>query len=218
MREQKDFFAHLKTLSFHPATVMDVGVAWGTPDLYEAFPDAYYFLFEVLPSFEPAVRNILKRLKGEHRMVGLSDREREETIYVGQTALSQAGASIYRTAAVPDKERCEIRLRRLDDELKGRALQSPILLKTDCQGADITVIRGGEQTVKRCDVVLMEVGLFPYTNPDNQLGPVMAHMSALGFVAYDLLSPRVRAHDGALGQVDVAFVKADGPFRRYSQW
>jgi FkbM family methyltransferase len=218
MREQKDFFAHLQSLSFQPATVIDVGVAWGTPELYDAFPKAYYYLFEVLPQFEPAVKNILKRLSGEHRMVGLSDREREDTIYVGQTAISQAGASIYRTAPAPNKDRCDIRLRRLDDELNDRTLARPILLKTDCQGADIAVIKGGAEVAQQCDVIIMEVGLFPYTNPDNQLHAVIAHMNTLGFVPYDVLSPRPRAHDGALGQLDVAFVKTDGAFRRYTQW
>jgi FkbM family methyltransferase len=218
MREQKDFFAHLKSLSFQPATVIDVGVAWGTPELYEAFPQAYYFLFEVLPQFEPAVKNILKRLQGEHRMVGLSDHEGEQTIYVGQTPISQAGASIYRTTPAANKDRCEIRLRRLDDELKARPLQPPILLKTDCQGADIAVIRGGAEVARQCDVIIMEVGLFPYTNPDNQLHAVIGHMNTLGFVPYDVLSPRPRAHDGALGQLDVAFVKATGAFRSYAQW
>src|SRR5262245_52875429 len=42
---------HLKERGFTPRTVIDVGVARGTDDLYEAFPDAKHLLIEPLGEF-----------------------------------------------------------------------------------------------------------------------------------------------------------------------
>ena len=50
-RNFAEFFSHLKKLQFIPGTVIDVGVAWGTPDLYEAFPASKFYLVEPLKEF-----------------------------------------------------------------------------------------------------------------------------------------------------------------------
>jgi len=47
-RNFAEFFSHLKKLQFAPGTVIDVGVAYGTPDLYEAFPTSKFYLVEPL--------------------------------------------------------------------------------------------------------------------------------------------------------------------------
>src|SRR5947199_5134856 len=41
--------------------VFDVGVGWGTPELYEAFPQARHILVEPLVEYEPAIQQILDR-------------------------------------------------------------------------------------------------------------------------------------------------------------
>lgn len=55
------FFEHIKSLGFNPKTVIDVGVATGTPPLYEAFPDAYFVLFEPTAEFEPNLHQITQK-------------------------------------------------------------------------------------------------------------------------------------------------------------
>src|SRR5450755_65676 len=57
-RNFKEFFSHLKTLGFTPKSVIDIGVAWGTPDLYEAFPASKFYLIEPLKEFEPELKRL----------------------------------------------------------------------------------------------------------------------------------------------------------------
>ncbi len=45
-------YEHLNASGFKPGTLVDVGVATGTPELYEAFPKAYFLLVEALKAFE----------------------------------------------------------------------------------------------------------------------------------------------------------------------
>ena len=42
---------------------------------------------------------------------------------------------------------------------------------------------------------------------------VVAYMKNLGFVVYDIFGEDYRPLDGALGQIDIAFVKENGIFR-----
>jgi len=52
-RNFAEFFSQLKKLQFIPGTIIDVGVAWGTPDLYEAFPASKFYLVEPLKDSSP---------------------------------------------------------------------------------------------------------------------------------------------------------------------
>lgn len=57
--------AYLRRHGFAPRTIIDVGVGQGTPDLYNAFPQAYLVLVEPLAEFNGAVDAILKARRGE---------------------------------------------------------------------------------------------------------------------------------------------------------
>lgn len=61
----KDVLAHLKRLGFNPEVVIDVGVAFGTHDLYEAFPHAKHLLIEPLIEYKPWISNILRKYNAE---------------------------------------------------------------------------------------------------------------------------------------------------------
>jgi FkbM family methyltransferase len=216
-REMEQFLAHLKKLNFQPRTVIDVGVAYGTPPLYDAFPDAYFYLFEVLAEFEPNLKQILQTVRGEYHLCGLAEQSSTGTVYVTEQT---TGASLVNpSAVVGDPHARPVPTRCLDDVFAERMPDGPVLLKTDCQGGDLNVIKGGKQFVQRCDVVIMEVGMFRYwggTVPD--FAAVVAYMREEGFVPYDFFGFLSRPLDGALGQLDVAFVKDSGPFRASHEW
>ena len=48
-----------------PKTVIDVGVADGTPELYAAFPSAYHVLIDPLPAHEEAMKGHLESYRDE---------------------------------------------------------------------------------------------------------------------------------------------------------
>jgi hypothetical protein len=64
------------------------------------------------------------------------------------------------------------------------------------------------------------VSLFPFWEGSPDLAEVVAEMRKHGFVVYDLIGRHGRPLDGALAQLDVAFVAESGRFRaqpgRYS--
>jgi hypothetical protein len=72
----------LGRLGFEPRTVIDVGVAYATSELYEQFPGAQILLVEPLAEFEPFLQRIAGKynaqyvLAGRWRGSGDSDAER----------------------------------------------------------------------------------------------------------------------------------------------
>ncbi|MGC7990937.1 hypothetical protein ACP3WY_25095, partial [Salmonella enterica] len=56
------FFKHLKSLGFDMRTVIDVGIAFGTSPIYEAFPRAKYFLVEPVAECRPILEQLKQRL------------------------------------------------------------------------------------------------------------------------------------------------------------
>src|SRR5579885_3625629 len=78
---------YIKRLGFTPRTIVDVGVAYGTPSLeshslYEAFPESYFILIEPLKEFEPYMREILKKYRGEYFLTAVGARDEKRIINI----------------------------------------------------------------------------------------------------------------------------------------
>jgi len=63
---------HIIAVGFRPQTVIDVGAAYGTFELYR-FPNAKYLLIEPLREFEPALKKICRKYNAEFVLAAASD-------------------------------------------------------------------------------------------------------------------------------------------------
>lgn len=210
------FFRHVKTFDFEPRTVIDVGVAKGTPPLYEAFPEAYFVLVEPVEDFVPHLEKIVEKYRGEFHTCALT--AEPGTAKILKTDALHGSTMMHRLDE--DDERLQVvEKKTLDALLDERDVEGPLLLKTDCQGGDFDVLKGGIKTLQRCELVIVEVSLFRFWgahHPDPL--DILNFMDAQGFVIYDFLDGLFRPTDAALGQIDIAFVKRDGMFRQYQAW
>ena len=212
MRDFKTALELLRQLGLYPKTVVDAGVAHGTPALYQTYPDAYYFLFEPIQEFIPYLENHLKIIKGEYHLVAVADREGEVSI---SSPEKLGGSSIMG----PSKQGRVVPQITLDKFFADKTIETPLLIKTDCQGADLLVIKGAVNTLKYCEAVILEVPMAHYFSgncPD--FTDVVSWMGTQGFRVFDLLDPLNRSSDGALGQIDVVFVKEDSPIIANARW
>jgi hypothetical protein len=57
---------NLRKPGLSPATLIDVGVAMGTPALYRAFPDAHLVLIEPLAEYEQDLARLVRETGGEY--------------------------------------------------------------------------------------------------------------------------------------------------------
>src|SRR5262249_48379208 len=73
-------FALLRRHGLAPTTVFDIGVAYGTYELYRAFPRAHYHLVDPTPESLLHMRQLARRLDCDIHPVALGDREGEATL------------------------------------------------------------------------------------------------------------------------------------------
>ena len=107
----------------------------------------------------------------------------------------------------------------LDLIMDSKKIKKPMILKTDCQGGDFEVIKGGNKTLDDCDVVIMEISFFKFWGEHHpEPLEILNHMNEKGFVIHDILDGLFRPLDNALGQVDFCFVKKNGIFKHSNNW
>lgn len=203
---------HLRNVGCAPRTVVDVGVAAGTPELYDAFPAAELLLVEPLSDDEPRLR---ERLGGRHAHVarvaaGAHRGEREIAVHRVRACSSVLGDRRGDSAGV-DRRRVEVVP--LDDLLAERGLQGPFVVKADVEGAELEVLEGARRTLQATEVVLLEVNFFQFVPGGALLADVVRWMDDHGWAPYDVYHGHVRPLDGALAQLDMAFVPRDGRLR-----
>ena len=205
--------AHLRTLGLAPGTVIDVGVARGTPDLYEAFPGLPLLLVEPLAEHEGLLQEVCAQRPGSAYALaaaGPAPGSLEIAVHRVPECSSVLGD---RDPGGEPAPRRTVPVVRIDDLVANHGLRGPFVVKVDVEGAELQVLEGARETLQSTDVVLLEVSFFELVPGGAQVAEVLAWMRDAGFAAYDIYHGHTRPLDGALAQVDVAFVREDGPFR-----
>ena len=205
------FFKHLKSLDFDIRTVIDVGIAFGTPPIYQAFPRARYFLIEPVAECRPVLEELKQRLNAEYFLVAAGAENKEVAFNVHEDI---SGSSLFPQVEgkVLDGESRLTPMRRLDSLLP-ESLEHPVLLKLDTQGAEIEVLKGLGSRIGEIDLLIVETTMMQVRHGIPEFADVVRFCDDAGFVVYDVLEGHVRALDGALAQIDLAFVRKDSRLR-----
>ncbi len=206
---------HVKRLGFCPETVIDVGAATGTKALYEVFPTSRHIFIEPLEEFKPYLDRVTKELpNSEYIIAAVTKRPGKTTINVHPDLV---GSSLYlenEDSNVNGVPRVVPAIT-LDEICEERKLSGPFLIKADCQGAELDVIMGATHILGNTDYVILEVSFFQFFTGGPQISEVMAFMRKQGFVPYDMFGYQYRLLDGAMSQVDIAFVRKSSQFREF---
>jgi FkbM family methyltransferase len=214
-RSLPQVLAHVRRLGVAPATVIDVGVEAGTPELYRAFPNADLLLVEPMEEWQSRLDQ-LGQLGGARRVhveIAAAGRSPgEATLYVHRVpALSSLLG-----ARVGDAQGAQARrvpVITVDALVERHGFAPPYVLKVDVEGGELEVLAGATQTLRSSELVLLEVPLFRVVPESPQLADVVWAMRELGWSVYDIYDGNVRPLDGALALVDIAFARDDGILR-----
>ena len=206
-------YLHINKIGFIPPTIIDVGIAKGTPELYSAFPDSYFLLIEPLKEFETHMKEILLKYNGEYLLCAAGEEDRKINFNVHDHHLS--GSSIYNEAMgeKADGSAREVNMIRIDELVIGKGLKSPYLLKVDTQGSELDVLGGCTKILDKIEVIVLEVSMFEFMKKTPVFYDIINYMKKINFVAYDIDLAWNRPLDDALGQLNIVFVKEKGFFR-----
>jgi FkbM family methyltransferase len=205
------FFKHLKSLGFDIRTVIDVGIAFGTPPIYRAFPRARYFLIEPVAECRPVLEKLKQSLNAEYFLVAAGAENRHVMLNVHEDI---SGSSLFPQAEGKELDgEARLTLMRRLDSLLPQSLEHPVLLKIDTQGAELEVLKGLGTRIAEIDVLILETTTMPMRHGIPQFADIVRFCDDAGFAVYDVLEGHMRSLDGALAQIDLAFVRKDSALR-----
>ena len=207
-------FSVLQHYGCRPNTVFDVGVAYGTYELYRALPNAFYHLIDPTPESLHYMRLLQRQLRCEIHQAALGDRDGEVEIEIrpdiqAATLFDDVGErEIVRRDRVP--------IRRFDSLIQDIA--RPALCKIDVQGAELMVLEGMTGRLDSVDAIVIETSTIASLKGGPEVNDIVRFMHDHGFAFADILGMARRPLDGATAQLDVLFLPEDSPMRRDRRW
>ncbi|HUD19667.1 MAG TPA: FkbM family methyltransferase [Patescibacteria group bacterium] len=208
-----EVLANISRLGFRPKTVIDVGVATGTYELYKTFPKARHFLIEPLREFESDLKQISAMYGAEYIIAAAGPRSGTMEINVHPDLL---GSSVFKETdgSYVDGIARNIPIITIDAQCRKKHMDGPYLIKIDVQGAELLVLEGAKNVLKQTEVIILEVHFFHFYKNAPQFFDIVNFLNKYGFVAYDIFGGYNRPIDYALASVDMVFVKENGVFRK----
>jgi hypothetical protein len=204
----------LKANGYTPKVIFDIGAHCGnwTAECLPIYPNADYHLFEAIEYDE------LGRFAGAPNInvncgYLLDSEEREVKWY----QMKNTGDSMFRekTNCFTD---CQVILRRtsvLDTMIDAGDLED-VLIKIDCQGAEIPILKGATEIIKKTDFIILEIPFFGQYNEGvpNFLEHIQ-YMDSIGFIPYDISDMHHLANFTI--QVDIMFINKKHRFNQLVQ-
>ena len=121
------------------ATIIDIGVLSGTPELMEAFPKTQHILFEPVSEFHKRIRKNYAKL--DYRLIeaAVTDQDRDVTLHVRKVfhrprSATRRSLMRHRTTAKPALFQA-----RASYFTKANALAKPYLVKIDVDGNEMKI-------------------------------------------------------------------------------
>jgi FkbM family methyltransferase len=216
-RTMQAFLSFISKTGFQPQNIIDVGVAYGTPELYQNFPNAHFLLIEPLREWIPVLKDICLRYDAEYVLAAAGPQPGKTILNVHENL---SGSSILKESEgeYVDGIPREIPVVTIDALCEERKLTGPFFIKSDTQGFELSVLAGASKVLIETELVILEVQLWPFLINSPLLHDVVAYMHASDFVVYDMFDLSNRPLDNALGFLNIAFVKERGYFRKIDHY
>jgi len=170
-------------------TVLDVGANEGqfARLIHAVLPGAVIYSFEPLPDCYERLRSALPasaRFQALNYALGEADGQLEFWRSPHSPSSSFLPMTAAHESAYPESrgsQRVEVRVRRLDDAAAELTLVDNVFVKIDVQGYESRVLQGGETTLRRCALALVETSFVPLYQDQPLFADVLARMQSLGF-------------------------------------
>lgn len=196
-----------------PQTILDVGANTGQFSFAarKVFPKASIYAFEPLPG---CLQTLQERMDGDAGFrafpFALGSEDGEVTIHESASSPSSSILTMTNqhveafpwTAGGRD---VVVGLRRLDSLLPELDLVSPVLLKVDVQGYSLEVLNGARETLRACDLVIVETSVATLYEGESSFDEVYRLMHDAGFRFAGVLDQLEHPGSGAVLQVDAVF-------------
>ena len=205
----------LKQKGYYPDTILDIGAHQGfwTIDMKQIYNNSKYYLFEANDYNELNVFNNDNNVKVYNNIV-LNDKIEEIDWY----CIKGTGDSMFKEKTKHYINCNSIKRETIDLNthiLKNNLFQESknILIKIDCQGAEISILKGASSILEKTDFILLEIPLFgQYNNGIPNFLEHIQYMNSIGFITYDIVESHYINNFNM--QLDVVFINKNHEFNK----
>lgn len=180
-------------LSIEIPTIIDVGAADGTPELYNAYPSSKIVAIDPIAEQLARLEAKLVDRDVDYIETALGDHEGQVELHVDHDNLlkSTANKRTELTASNGPSTARIVRMRRLDDLVAQGGWQPPYALKIDTEGHELAVLTGATETLSKCAVVYCETSVAGRFAGGYRFSQVARFMLDLGFDLVDVIDAPV---------------------------
>ena len=208
VHDENGFVERVRRAGFAPKTIVDVGVAYGTPYLYNAFPQAKFHLFDPTRESLPHMEKWAASLDACIHNFALGDKEDTLQIITRDTIIH---ATLLQDTTKPNiKETYDVPVRRFDSI--GIAIEEPALCKIDVEGFELPVLQGMGDAIRRFEFIIVECSLASVYSGGADSFQVQAYMASKHYRVIDIVGVTRRPADDMIHQIDYCFVRLDSKF------
>jgi len=208
----------LRSQGFNPKVIYDIGAndgVWSNAG-QEIFKDATFYMFEANDEHEHMLvatgrPYIISVLGDTDKDVVFHSLAHTGTILGGKGG----GDSVFEENTQwyvdnPNVNRKKLRMKRLDDIVAEKKWPQPEFIKMDVQGAELIIMKGGENALANTEIIVLETKILEYNKGAPMLLDIMNYLDSKGFAPLDILELHYIG-PGYLNEVDVMFVRKTSP-------
>lgn len=174
-----------------PATVIDVGVGYGTWPLHKAYPTARFVLVEPLVEYRPHIARLERAYDCTvlYTAVGECEGALDINVDVGYPMKSSFSQRTTQDDVDGPLARRSVPVVTLDTLVGSLPeLRRPILLKIDTEGHELSVLRGATTLLPAVDTVIAEVSIAKRFEDGYEFEELIEFMRQSDFYVYSFLT------------------------------
>ena len=199
----------LKSFGFEPKNILDIGAnkgKWTLEIKKKIFPKAEYTLIEAIDYEE------LDKLSDKHDNINYKNILLDEIEhFVTWYEKRNTGDSLFKENTGYFDDCKEIKRSATTLDLVFNKNEVFELIKIDCQGAEIPILKGGNRLIQKSSVIILEV---PFMGEYNIGAPNfyehINYMENIGYRVFDIVE--LHRVDNILIQIDIIFIKQGHDF------
>lgn len=198
-----------KVLPGGVTTVIDIGVAHGTPELYSAFPSTQYqyVLVEASPLYAESVSKLGNSMHAIVENVFCSDSIGTQPFIVRRDAAAKGSKFARRSESQPDTT--PVVSTTLDALLAKHSLTNPCVIKIDVEGAELEVLRGATTALALAEAVIIETPIIVRMHGASSFGEIVTFLTQHKFALFDISEMSYSTDTRFLNLANGIFVKRD---------
>lgn len=217
--EMEPFLARLQRMGFQPRRILDVGAhesVWART-AKEYFPGATFVLIEPQAELAHHLKQFCAESPGsryELAAAGPQPGELVLNIWKDHMAGSSLLPLVDASAAAEQRRVPIVTI----DSLYPDDGKLPEFVKLDVQGFELEALKGATRLFGHTQLFVMETSLYTSGQDRPLVADVIHFMGARNYKIFDVPGFLRRPLDGALGEIDIAFVLRGGVLDRSESW